>query len=156
MQGATLEHVMPSTLASDTKTRLSRDAPTCSCLTLWTPTVGLYGGRVNTVSCQVHVERHVSCSVPSACVLCVVQCVVCVCQYTDRSKASDTVRLVCVYTHVCANMCTEHHRHNTARCISAHCAPSTFPIPSRTRVHVHTYAHALDRQGRKDLQNGGP
>ena len=39
---------MPSPLASDTKTRLSRDAPTCSCLTLWTPTVGLYGGRVNT------------------------------------------------------------------------------------------------------------
>lgn len=39
---------MPSPLASDTKTRLSRDAPTCSCLTLWTPTVGLYGGRINT------------------------------------------------------------------------------------------------------------
>ena len=39
---------MPSPLASDTKTRLSRDAPTCSCGTLWTPTVGLYEGRINT------------------------------------------------------------------------------------------------------------
>jgi len=39
---------MPSPLASHTKTRLSRDARKCSCLTLWTPTVGLYGGRINT------------------------------------------------------------------------------------------------------------
>ena len=39
---------MPSPLASVTKTLLRRDEPTCSCLTLWSPTVGLYGGRINT------------------------------------------------------------------------------------------------------------